>query len=221
MVANWDKQDGLPGVSPTRSCIVSRERHDPNSLIRFVLSPAGEVVPDLARRLPGRGAWVTNRRCHLDRAISTRAFDRAWRRCVTVGDDLSQRVERLLYETAQQALSLANKAGVLSFGYHSVETLLNSGESIVLLQAHDAAADGRSKLERKYRAVCKDNGMEPIILDLFSVGQMSLAIGRTNVVHAAVKRGKAADALVVAVRRAEQFVSAHNSSEPGLARDFA
>ena len=48
---------------PLRKCIVTGEQAAPERMIRFVVGPsidgaAGEVVPDLARRLPGRGMWL-------------------------------------------------------------------------------------------------------------------------------------------------------------------
>ncbi len=36
-------------------CAVTRQVAPTDDLIRFVLSPTGEVVPDLKRKLPGRG----------------------------------------------------------------------------------------------------------------------------------------------------------------------
>ena len=42
-----------------RQCAVTREVQPISSLIRFVLDPDSQVVPDLKRVLPGRGVWVT------------------------------------------------------------------------------------------------------------------------------------------------------------------
>ena len=41
-----------------RTCIVTRAKLPPDELLRFVLAPDGQVVPDLKRKLPGRGVWV-------------------------------------------------------------------------------------------------------------------------------------------------------------------
>ena len=42
-----------------RMCIVTRARRSPDEMIRFVADPGGEIVPDIKRKLPGRGVWVT------------------------------------------------------------------------------------------------------------------------------------------------------------------
>ena len=55
---------------PERRCIVAMERRPQGEMIRFVLSPDGQVTPDLAAKLPGRGAWVTASRKHEIRRFS-------------------------------------------------------------------------------------------------------------------------------------------------------
>ena len=47
---------GRPGAE--RLCAVTREVKPVDDLIRFVVGPEG-VVPDLKRKLPGRGLWIT------------------------------------------------------------------------------------------------------------------------------------------------------------------
>jgi predicted RNA-binding protein YlxR (DUF448 family) len=42
-----------------RMCAVSRDVRPIDELIRFVVAPSGEVIPDLKRKLPGRGLWVS------------------------------------------------------------------------------------------------------------------------------------------------------------------
>ena len=54
--------------TPERRCIVTGEVQPRAGLIRFVASPEGEVVPDLAEKLPGRGFWVLAERAALDKA---------------------------------------------------------------------------------------------------------------------------------------------------------
>src|SRR5882724_11710040 len=57
-----------PPAGPLRTCIVTGEEGTPERMIRFVVGPQGEVVPDLARKLPGRGLWV--RAGRAGRAVS-------------------------------------------------------------------------------------------------------------------------------------------------------
>ena len=144
----------MDGASPVRTCIASRVARPTDELLRFSLSPAGEVVADLAMNLPGRGAWVTNAKKFVDRAVEKRAFDRVWRRKVNVSSDLAERVDQLLMQRALQALSMANKAGLLVKGFGNVDQCIGRDADIVLVQAWDASADGRRKLAGRYKAAC-------------------------------------------------------------------
>mgnify|MGYP001812912808 FL=1 len=79
-----------------RSCVVTRALLPPDQLIRFVASPSGEIVPDVARKLPGRGVWVACSRSAVEKAVSGKAFSRALKRRVDVPADLADRVEERL-----------------------------------------------------------------------------------------------------------------------------
>src|SRR5262249_30051398 len=46
-----------PGTA--RLCAATGEVKPVDEMIRFVLGPDGAAVPDLKRRLPGRGIWIT------------------------------------------------------------------------------------------------------------------------------------------------------------------
>ncbi len=205
MNARRQDQAGATGNRPVRTCIVSRAQRPPQALIRFALAPDNTVVPDLATKLPGRGAWVTNARSCLDQAVARKAFDRAWRRQVKVGEDLADQVDALLIRRALQQLSLANKAGCVITGYTNVDQRIMVEPPPWLVQAADAGADGRERLARKYGAICRSLQIAPLIIDLFSVEQISLAIGRPNVVHAAVHRARAAAGFAAATRRILSF----------------
>ncbi|WP_336493099.1 DUF448 domain-containing protein, partial [Methylobacterium nigriterrae] len=75
------------------TCIATRVAQAPAGLIRCVIGPEGQVVPDLRARLPGRGAWVTARRAEVEEAVRRRLFQRAFRsKCVEVPADLAERV---------------------------------------------------------------------------------------------------------------------------------
>ena len=102
---------------PERTCIATRETHPRAALLRFVLSPDGEVVFDLKGNLPGRGTWVKPERAALEEAIRRRAFPRAFRAQARVPDDLPERVAAQLKEAAIATLSLARKAGEAVAGF--------------------------------------------------------------------------------------------------------
>lgn len=205
MNAARHKQAGTDGACPVRTCIASRVARAPGDLIRFALAPDGAIVPDLAQNLPGRGAWVTNSREWVTEAVRKKAFERAWRRKVTVPADLCDCIDDLLTKRALEALSLANKAGFVVTGFSNVDQAVAAGEAAVLVQGEDASDDGKSRLARKFQAICGELEREPIVIALFSIAQLSLAMGRSNVVHAALKGGRVSDGFVRAARRAVQF----------------
>lgn len=188
---NSGKAGGEEGSE--RLCALTRAELPSEELIRFVAAPDGEVVPDLGRRLPGRGVWLKGEKDIVAAAVRARVFTKSLKRSVKVSGDLAEMVDDLLQKRALEALSLANKAGLVTTGFAQVESLVQSGEAAVMVHGSDAAAGGQEKLDRKFGASCREMGREAATLTLFSIEQMSLAMGRFNVVHAALKRGGATD----------------------------
>lgn len=176
---------------PLRRCIVTRAERPPEELIRFVAGPDDVIVPDLARRLPGRGVWVTAEWAAVESALKANAFSRGLKRGVTASPDLALTVEALILKRALQALSLANKAGLASSGFDMVDGLVSNGRAVVLLHGLDAAAGGQNKLDRKFKAGQRDKGKPAPIVDWLTIEQLSLAMGRSNVVHAGLRNGGA------------------------------
>jgi len=181
-----------------RTCIVSRQRRDPDELIRFVVGPDGAVVPDLKRNLPGRGCWVTADRLHVGRAASKNLFSRVFKRQVSVQEDLADVVDSLLARSALGLLGLARKAGAIALGSTKVEAVVRSGEALAVLHAQEAAEDGVRKIAQARRAVAYLEGPRIPAFKLFPEAEMGLALGGANVIHAAVL---AKDAGAAAVRR--------------------
>ena len=65
---------GLDEHLTERMCIVTREVMDEDALIRFVRGPDGQAVPDLQRKLPGRGVWVSLNRQRVFRGYQEKPF---------------------------------------------------------------------------------------------------------------------------------------------------
>jgi predicted RNA-binding protein YlxR (DUF448 family) len=197
-------------TAPVRLCAVTRARRPVEHLVRFVLDPDGTVVPDLARRLPGRGVWVDGRRETLTEAVRRKVFARSLRRQVAVPEDLPDRVERLMTRRLAEAVSLANKAGLLVTGFARVEELIAQGRAALLMHAADAAPGGVEKLSRKFRAQAAAAGgaerARHAVTELTGE-QLDLAIGRSNVVHAAATGGGAAWRIVAEAGRLRRFRS--------------
>jgi predicted RNA-binding protein YlxR (DUF448 family) len=178
-----------------RTCIVTRRQAAPDELIRFVLSPDGAVVADIRRKLPGRGCWVTADRRHVDEAARKGAFARAFRKKVAVPADLGGMVDGVLARSALGSLGLVRKAGAVALGAAKVEAGVRSGAALFVLHAVEAADDGVRKIAQARRATAALGGPEIAAYKLFSEADLSLALGGTNVIHAAVLAGGAGRAV--------------------------
>jgi predicted RNA-binding protein YlxR (DUF448 family) len=182
------------GKSATmRMCAVSREVRPIDELIRFVVAPSGEVVPDLKRKLPGRGLWIGASRRTVAEAVRRHHFSRGFKRDVRVAATLPADTEALLERSCSEALAMAAKAGQVVSGYAKVEGLLEQGRAEALIHASDGAADGIRKLDaiagQRSRNI-GDSHRLPIVTALTSA-QLDLALGRSNVIHAALLAGPA------------------------------
>lgn len=180
-----------------RMCIVTREVLDEAQLIRFVRGPEGTVVPDLNRKLPGRGVWVGLSRTKVAEAVKRQAFNRGLGE-VRAGTDLPEQVEGLLRKAAVSYISLAKKAGEAVAGAAKVEEMVAAGRARLVIHAREAAQNGRQKID-------KLSGPDVETLGLFTSTELDLAFGRANVIHAAVAKGGLAEKLLQAVRRAEAY----------------
>jgi uncharacterized protein len=179
-------------------CIVTREVKDEADLIRFARAPTGEVVPDVGRKLPGRGVWVSLSRSRVAEAVRRKQFARGFDANVEVDDGLAEVTGQALRRQALGYLSLARKGGTLVSGATKVEKVLERGEARVLVHASEAAEHGREKLDRLA-------GPETAIVTCLTSAEMDLALGRENVIHAAIIKGGLAEKLLAAARRVERY----------------
>ncbi len=187
-----------------RLCIVTREVKPVTEMIRFVIGPDQHVVPDLRRRLPGRGVWVTATRAAVAEAVKRRAFARGFKADVGVAPDLADEVERLLERSALDALSIVRKAGRAALGFAQVERALASEPVVALLHAADAGREGVRKLAAA-RSRLGEKAEDVPVMDQFTAAQLDLAFGRPNVVHAALLAGSASDGFLARYRNLERF----------------
>lgn len=188
----------------TRRCIASGELHAPRDLLRFVVAPDGDVVLDLAGKLPGRGLWLLPRRDMLDKARARKLFARAARTPVGVPEDLTGQVAQALRERCLGLLGFARRAGELTAGHEKVKSWLSAGRAAVLVQAADAAEGGRQKL----RALARAAAPSLPVIEAFSAEELGRALGRDTVVHVAVAPGRLAEGLLVEVARLEAVAEA-------------
>jgi predicted RNA-binding protein YlxR (DUF448 family) len=178
-----------------RTCIVTRRQTEPDELIRFVVGPDSAVVPDVKRNLPGRGCWVTADRIHVDKAAKKGLFAKAFKAPVVLPPDLGAMVDNVLAKLALGALGLGRKAGAVALGATKVESSVRSGEAVLVLHAAEASEDGLRKITQARRATAYAGGPHIPAYKLFSQAELGLALGGTNVIHAAVLAGDAGRAV--------------------------
>lgn len=170
-----DRSDG-----PERKCIATGEVQPKGGLIRFAVSPDGQVVPDLAEKLPGRGIWVSADRSAVEKAVKKGLFARAAKQSVTVPDGLVDLLEVMLARRVIELISLARKGGRATTGYERVKDWLSKDEAEILIQASDGSERGKSKLSTPYGGS---------FIGWLTAAELGHAFGRQSAVHAALGAG--------------------------------
>jgi uncharacterized protein len=195
---------GPRGRERERLCVATRAVRPVSDLIRFVVGPDGKVVPDVKGKLPGRGVWVTGTRAVLEEAIKRKAFARGFKRDVRVPADLATQTERLLQSATLDALAVAGKAGLVAAGFAKAAEALEHGDATMLLHAAEASPDGVRKLD----AIIRRQGDTSVpVIEFLTLAQLDLALGRPNVVHAALLAGSASDTFLTRSRRLERYLT--------------
>lgn len=227
-VTNMDEDDDVraPGARKARdqeslkgSRADARERRDivsgtvmpENRLMRFVADPDGNVVPDAAAKLPGRGLWVEASKAAIDKAVEKKLFARAAKRSASGGEqtvkvtataDLAARAENALIARMIGDLGLARRSGSLVLGFDNVlRELLSAKPPKALIEAYDGAADGK----RKLYAAAHRLELNCAMIESLSSAELGLALGRENVIHAAVQPGGLAERLTFDAERLSGF----------------
>jgi uncharacterized protein len=190
-----------------RMCVLTREVRPVADLIRFVVGPDGAAVPDLKSKLPGRGVWVTATQDALADAVKRKALVRGFKREVRLNADLVTQTGQLLERAVLDALAMAGKAGLVATGFGKVEAALTDEDNKVigLIHAAEAAPDGVRKLGAALRR--RDSGDQVAVITSLTTAQLDLALGRPNVVHAALLAGPAGGTFLARLRRLERFRS--------------
>ena len=173
--ASKDRSDG-----PERKCLATGEVQPKHGLIRFVIGPDEQVVPDITGKLPGRGMYVAADRDALDTAVKKKLFSRGAKRQVTVPDGLVDEVERQLARRVVDLIALSRKGGRAVAGYEKVKNMLAFEEAQVLIQASDGSGRGKSKLSTPHFGT---------YIGWLTADELGLAFGRQTVIHGALASG--------------------------------
>ena len=191
----------LAGAARERRDIVSGEVMDEGRLVRFVAGPGGAIVPDLGRKLPGRGLWVAADRVSVETAAKKGLFSRSAKRKLAVAPDLVDQVQFLLLRRLLAGLGLAKKSGDLILGFEKVKSAVIAGKAAFVIEAADGAEDGR----RKVMAGFRHTAQPPALVGLFTIDELSLALGAENVIHSAFLVGRGAVRWAIDVERLSGF----------------
>lgn len=192
-----------PGTE--RTCALTRELKPVAEMIRFVIGPAGDAVPDVKRKLPGRGIWITASRTAIEGAVEQNVFARGFKRDVRVARDLAEQTEHLIEHAALDALAIAGKAGVIVTGFSKVEAAIGQAGVLALIHAADAGDDGKRKLAAALRRNTAGESREIMVIDAFTGTQLDLALARPNVVHAALLGGPGSETFLTRAVRLIRF----------------
>ena len=210
MTAVARNMDEAESMDRERRDIVSGAVMPESRLIRFAAAPDGTVVPDVAAKLPGRGLWVEASRAAIAMAVQKKLFARAAKEQVTATADLADRVEKALVARMIGDLGLARRSGALVLGFDNVlRELEGPRPPKVLIEAFDGAADGK----RKLYAAAHRLELACAVIETLTSAELGLALGRENVIHAAVQPGGLAERLTFDAERLQGFRPAGNERD--------
>ena len=212
MTAVARKMDETEHDGRERRDIVSGEVMPEGRLVRFVAAPDGTVVPDVAAKLPGRGLWVEASPAAITKAVEKKLFARAAKAPgggaakvqITADSGLSARGEKALVTRMLGDLGIARRSGALVLGFDNVLRALEGLKAPkVLIEAFDGASDGK----RKLYAAAHRLELSCVVIEALTSAELGLALGRGNVIHAAVLPGGFADRLILDAERLSGFRS--------------
>jgi len=174
--------------------VVTRAQGERARMLRFVLGPDRQVVPDLAARLPGRGIWLSARADVIETARAKGAFARAARGPVILPAGLHEVLRTGLERRIADHLGLARRAGQAVAGFAKVREWLVQGRVAGLLEAADGSEAERSRLL---------GGMGASVWVAWPLAAAALGsvFGRDGAVHVAVAHGRLAEALLTEIER--------------------
>ena len=176
-------------AGPLRRCIATERSMPPEHLIRFGVAPDGSLTPDIDRRLPGRGFWLSADKDALAKAMAKNSFARAARQKIEVPQDLPQRLQSLLLHRLLDTLGLARRAGQADAGHDKVQEFITRNGAGAMLLAADAGNDARNRGPGMGRGA-------PVI-QVLDAAELGAAFTREQAVFAVVAPGKLAQKHII------------------------
>jgi predicted RNA-binding protein YlxR (DUF448 family)/ribosomal protein L7Ae-like RNA K-turn-binding protein len=184
-------------LSPVRDaswcCLATGDVLPKDELIRFVVDPDNNVVPDLARNLPGQGLWVKVDYEAITLAAKQGLFGKMAKAPVKTAPNLADQVIKLLRVRCLAFLGLAKGAGVAVLGQTQVEMALREKKLGLLLLADDAKAE-------------LVNLRKIPIYHLFSRDELGQALGFAQIVYAGLRPHGLTKSLKTELYRLEKLI---------------
>lgn len=191
---------------PLRRCAVTRERLPKACMIRFVVAPDGQVLPDLAARLPGRGIWLSARGDVIETARTRGAFAKAARAPVTVPPDFLSGLQAALERRIGEHLGLARRAGQAVAGFGKAREWLEKGAVALVVQASDGSPEERLRFL---------GGRDVPVVAPLTAAALGAIFGRDHSVHVAVSGGTLAERIRDEAQRLAGLRDTGNASATG------
>jgi predicted RNA-binding protein YlxR (DUF448 family)/ribosomal protein L7Ae-like RNA K-turn-binding protein len=189
-------EDEPEETGPMRRCLLTRERLPKIRMLRFVIGPDRQVVPDFAGRLPGRGIWLSARGDVLEAARAqgklAGQFARAARGPVSVPADLCSVLQAGLRRRIGETLGLARRAGQAIAGFEKAGAWIRAGRAGLVIQAADGSPDERTRFV---------GAREVSVIAPLGGAALGAVFGRERVVHVVVAQGPLAESLLVEAER--------------------
>jgi predicted RNA-binding protein YlxR (DUF448 family) len=177
------------------------------AMIRFVIGPDRQVVPDLAARLPGRGIWLSAAGDVLDTARTRGTFAKAARGPVTVPPDLTAVLQASLTRRIGDCLGLARRAGQAVCGFQKAREWLTAGRAGLVMEASDGSADERARFLGRHAETIR-------VIAPLDGATLGAVFGRDHVVHVAIARGRLATSLANETERLAGLSRRSSENEP-------
>ncbi len=167
----------------THICALTGERLPEAALMRLVYAPNGDLVPDLALRLPGKAIWVSARRDVVARAAQT----------------LSEQIANILDQNLLGRIGMIYGAGKCVTGFDTVMAAIKKGKAALVFCAHDAAENSTNKI--------KQQAIKHYIpySDYFTRTKLSDAVARQNLTFLAICDKARARALRDEIKRIMRY----------------
>ncbi len=188
----------MPKTTIARKCILEGKVKPTEELLRFVMLN-NTLLPDFNKKLEGKGIYITNNRLSLEKALEKKLFHKVTKHCLKIDDNFVSIVENLIKNKALESINFARKAGVLVAGFEKVKEEIKKNKVEFIIQASDAASDGKEKIAFLAKSI--------EIFNLFSIDELDMALKKENTVHIAILKSDMSRMVYNNLKKYQNFLS--------------